>query len=239
MSRIKIYYHQFIGAGDALEVGSPLHIDGVGLEPTSYYEEFGKNEPYTECPVWNHKVKKIYTLRSPIDLEIKFLKDGRISVENLGKTSDAIHDVCNVKVESSNTLQLEIPRFVFWTETKNVWIETMPHPLTSVKGNYFGMSGWWNLSRWLRPVSFGLHIVDNTQPVIIRRGDPVFQVTFHTKNHSDSFELIKKVPSEELNRRMATNLHIKRILKKFNVGLFEDEPSKCPFAFMFNKKSGS
>lgn len=239
MSRIKIYYHQFCGGKNLLDPNSPLHIDGVGFEPTLYYDEFDISEPYAECPVWNHKVKKIYTLRSPIDAEIKILKNGKVSVENLGRTPDGIHDMMSVKIDSSHTLQLDIPRFLFWTENKNVWIEVMPHPLSSLNNNFYGMTGWWNLSRWQRPVSFGLHIIDNTQPVRIRRGDPIFQVTFHTKNHNDSFELIKRIPSEPLSNSITTNLNIKLVIKKFNVGLFEDEPSKCPFAFMFNKKHGS
>lgn len=239
MTKIKIYYHQFSGKFGALDPESPFDIDGVGLEPVPYYSEFDEKEPYQKCPVWKHKTKRIYNILSPIDLDMHVRSDGRVAIENVGSTADGIHDFLNVNVDSLNTLQLEVPRFLFWTDAKNIWLESRPHPMTSLKNNFVGMSGWWNVSNWIRPVSFALHVIDRTSVVTVRRGEPIYQVTFHSNNHNDMFELIKSLPSKELVDKMNKNLHVKSVIKNHDTAaLFIDSKPKCPFAFMFNKKRG-
>lgn len=240
MTKIKIYYHQSTGKFDPLDSRSPFDIDGVGLEPVPYHTEFDKKEPYQLCPVWNHKVKRIYNILSPIDLDIHILSNDRVSIENVGRTPDNIHSIMDVHIDSSNTLQLEIPRFLFWTDAKNVWLEVRPHPMTSLKNNFVGMTGWWNISNWIRPVSFAMHVVDRTNLITIRRGEPVFQITFHTNNNNDTFELIKSTPSKKLVDKMIKNLQVKSVIKNQDTNaLFVDSKPKCPFAFMFNKKGDS
>jgi len=137
---------------------------------------------------------------------------------------------------NSSTLQLELPRFLFWTKHKNVWIECKPHPLTAIKNNLVCISGWWNLSQWSRPTSFAFDIVDSSKPVVINRGDAIQQVCFYTNNLNDTFKLIKQQPPKDLIKRTVKNLKVKNYIAKYaNHLIFQKQESKCPFSFLFDK----
>ena len=75
---------------------------------------------------------------------------------------------------------------------------TAPYPLTAVKNNILCLNGWFNSSSWTRSLSFAMDVVDYTKPIVIKRGDPLYQVSFYSKNLDDSYKLVKKEPSEKL-----------------------------------------
>jgi hypothetical protein len=233
MAKVKIYYHQFIG--DLFEDSkSPFDLNGVGIEPSVHILDYPKDKIYYECPAWSHRVSREYNIHCPVDIDLQLLKDETVASKTLPQKLLDIYIAGN---SSGSTIQLHIPRFLFWTDAKNVWIESKPHPLTSLNNNFCTVSGWWNLSSWTRPVSFAFDIVDTNKPVIINRGDPVSQISFYTKNLNDTFELIKKDPSSKLIKDTYKRTLIKDFLKKHtNKLIFKEQKSKCPFSFLFNNE---
>ena len=63
------------------------------------------------------------------------------------------------------------------------------HPMTSYSNNFIAVGGWWNLSNWSRSISLGMTIVDETNPVVIKKGDPLFRISFYSNNMDDTFTL--------------------------------------------------
>ena len=230
MARIKIYYHQFIG--DLFDDNrSPFDLENVGLEPVPYIAEFSKDKMYYECPAWSHKTSRTYNILCPVDMDYTILDDGRIVSRSLPQT---LLDNFVAPNSSAETLQVHLPRFLFWTNHKNLWMESKPYPYTASTNNLVSVGGWWNLSAWTRPLSFAFDVVDPTKPVVINRGDPVLQVCFYSKNLNDSFELIKKQPPPSLVKETYKRTLVKNfLLRHTNQLIFKDQPSKCPFYFLF------
>lgn len=85
-------------------------------------------------------------------------------------------------------------------EIKNIWIEQRPHPTTSIKNNFICVNGWFNLSSWSRTISFAFDIFDHTQPVIIKRGDILFEFCFYSNDLNEGFILKKsEIPDSVIN----------------------------------------
>jgi len=235
MSLVKIYYSQ--GIKD--NFNTPFSLDGVGFEPESLFESSLKSSIYYECPAWRHKTTRTFLIKSPVD--IKFTVDvnrNKLICDNLTKFQfdEFFGDsfIGNWCTEDKTTIQLAAPRFLFWTKSNNVWIESRPHPETAVKNNLIAIPGWFNLSNWGRPLNAAFDVVDLTKPVIINRGDPLFQVCFYPKDLNSGIKLIKKNPTQDVIDTMFKVLDLKQYISKISHRfLFKNKESKCPFHFMW------
>jgi hypothetical protein len=238
MSVIEIYYHQFDNADYE---SSPLHLEGVGYEPESLFSISEKKSIYYSCPAWVHKAKRTFLIRSPVNIDLTLLKNGE-GLHTDSMTEYQFHSWVGPSTftekdwysENLVTLQLGIPKFLFWTKHKNVWLELKPHALTSHKNNLIAIGGWWNLSEWERPTSFAFDLVDRNRKIDIKRGDIIQEVCFHTDNKNDLIKLIKKQPNKTLIERSNKILNIKRYIKGLSNDLiFKEKESKCPFQFLW------
>ena len=237
MSNIKINYHQIIGEN----IDSPFSLDGVGFEPELVFNFTSKESVYWKCPAWRHKSTRTFLVKSPVDLHlIVDLKNKVINSSNLNQwqfdqyfNGTFVDNWCS---EEKVTIQLNIPRFIFWTKNKNIWIEIKPHFNTSIKNNLIQIPGWYNLSSWTRPVSPAFDIVDPLKPIFIHRGDPLFELSFYSKNLDDGILLKKEDPNKDIiNKIIKTSMAKKYINGITNTLIFKNKQSKCPFHFMWKK----
>ena len=234
MSIIKIFYHQYVGEWYD-NPNCPFDLDEMCMPPESVISLEKKSHPegmiYYDCPAWSHKASRLYNINSPVDISLEIV-DTKIVSKTLPQQmlQDYISHNSNV-----NTIQFNIPRYLFWTNHKNVWIEFRPHPLTSLNNNFISLGGWWNLSAWSRPASFAMDVVDKTKPIVIKRGDPLYQICFYTKNLNDRVMFVKKEPTREMIKQVMKRTSIKnfiRNLSKKHIFKYQEE-SKCPFAFLY------
>lgn len=230
----------------------PVADPKFGLPITSVLSETDRRHTWSSsCPAWKHRAQRTFTVRSNIDLTIDLdLSDldetGQVSIDTPGLRRKQ-HDAVLRPTFSSRwllrdpdiiTLQLATPRIMLWTEDKDVWVEQRAHPTASVRNNIVLVEAWFNLSAWTRHLSFGFTVFDNDKPVIIKRGDPVYQFVIHTKDKNERVRLIRKEPSEkvmlEMNRNSGLKHWWKGGSKNFIFGQ-QEKQSKCPFSFLWNK----
>ena len=131
--------------------------------------------------------------------------------------------------------QLYIPKFLFWTHDDDVWIEQNDHPMTSLNNNIVGVPAWFNLSNWSRTLSVAFTLVNERKPVIIRKGDPLFRISFYSNNLDDDIILKQEEYSEEYKQSVETDLYARRDVKGYKHKLFDqtNKVGKCPFSFLF------
>lgn len=246
MKSHQINYHQFHGQqfeSNANFNASPFSLDGVGFDLESESQVTSKDKVYSMCPAWKHRSNRIFNVYSPVDLELKIdVENRRLNTPNLNQdkfdeffSETFEHDWCT---DENVTIQSSIPRFLFWTKSKNIWIEQRPHPLTSRNNNFVCVGGWFNISNWTRPISFGFDLVNPDEPVIIRRGDPLYQISFHSTNLDDGFRVKKSEPPRDILNKVHKT---KNVLFFFNNklplniknNLFKNKESKCPFHFLW------
>jgi hypothetical protein len=237
MSLVKIYYNQFHANN---MYGSPFSLDGVGYDIESRYSLNDFSDTYSDCPVWKHKSTRTFVVRSPIN--ISFIVDRKTeTLECFDIEEELFKEYFYPTTDSENwvnpkaiTIQLSFPRFMFWTDSKNVWIEQRPYALTSLNNNLVCVNGWFNLSSWTRAISFAFDIVDHNKPVTIKKGDILYEVCFYPENLNDGI-LLKK---EEVPKDIFDGNIRRTNLKNYNTSLtkylpFKRQTKKCPFKFMW------
>lgn len=231
---IKIYYYQFEGDAGPSALQSPLDIDGVGIEPTRYYNEVSSNLPYRKCPAWAHKAKREFTIYAPRDLTLEIDFDNQSISSPNTNLQQYVEPIQNWEV--TGTFQLHIPKIYLWTDTKNVWVEEKDCGITSRHNNFSLIGGWWNLSEWSRLGSFAFDIVDKTQPVVIKRGDPLYRLAFYKENDlTASFEMVKATPTLEQISMFEKRVNLKHLIPHLSSKLMFGSRPKCPFINPFRR----
>ena len=121
----------------------------------------------------------------------------------------------------------------FYTEDDNIWFEFNDHPMTALNNNFIAISGWFNLSNWSRTSSTAITLVDEKRCVIIKKGDPLFRVSFYPPNLDDSIILKKETNTEVIHQWV--DAHSKKSEEDWRPRLFSKTKteSKCPFSFLF------
>ncbi len=237
-----IYYHPV--------PESPTSVENLNV-PIKVDDTYVQKSELLKCPVWKHQSSRTFTVYASSNLHLQIDKESNSIVSN-NLTQEQLNQYINLKHNSketlrsltSNSLILQINTLYsnfYWTYDKDVWISILPHPLTALNNNFYHCGGSFNLSNWNRQINIGGIMVDINKPLIIRRGDPLYNIKFHTKNHNDQFQLIFKEIDykkyEEMLKRISFVLSKEHSLD-FNYGniLFESkEKSKCPFRFFWNK----
>ena len=183
-----------------------------------------------KCPVYNHKQGRTFIATSPIDFSLSIDRsNNKISCsrpELLEYDDDHINSPKPV-------FQLVFPKFLFYTEDDNVWFEFNDHPMTALNNNFIAISGWFNLSNWSRTSSTAITLVDEKRYVIIKKGDPLFRVSFYPPNLDDSIILKKETNTEVIHQWV--DAHSKKSEEDWRPRLFSKTKteSKCPFSFLF------
>ena len=192
---------------------------------------------YSKCPVHIHKQNRVFIGLSPIDFSLRVIrKTGSLNRIICDDTNLITWDDEHVN-SPKPVIQLKFPKFMFYTNEDDVWFDFYDHPMTALKNNFIAVRGWFNLSNWSRTSSLGMTIVDETKPVIIKKGDPLFRVAFHPPNLNDGIILSQeKDPQkidliyEEYDKKMKEG----QSNKTWKPKLFSQTgESKCPFSFLF------
>ena len=196
-----------------------------------------KGYVYQQCPAFTHKNERTFVGYSPIELVFSIERTSNGPLLSI-KDNSMIQfiDIDDQHINSPMPVfQLYIPKFLFWTHDDDVWIEQNDHPMTSLNNNIVGVPAWFNLSNWSRTLSVAFTIVNERKPVIIRKGDPLFRISFYSNNLDDDIILKQEEYSEEYKQSVETDLYARRDVKGYKHKLFSqtNKVGKCPFSFLF------
>ena len=196
-----------------------------------------KGYVYQQCPAFTHKNERTFVGYSPIELVFSIERTSNGPLLSI-KDNSMIQfiDIDDQHINSPMPVfQLYIPKFLFWTHDDDVWIEQNDHPMTSLNNNIVGVPAWFNLSNWSRTLSVAFTLVNERKPVIIRKGDPLFRISFYSNNLDDDIILKQEEYSEEYKQSVETDLYARRDVKGYKHKLFDqtNKVGKCPFSFLF------
>ena len=184
----------------------------------------------TKCPVHNHKQSRTFVATSPIDFTLSIDR----SNNKISCSRPELLEYDDEHIQSPKpVIQLVFPKFLFYTEDDNIWFEFNDHPMTALNNNFIAISGWFNLSNWSRTSSTAITLVDEKRCVIIKKGDPLFRVSFYPPNLDDSIILKKETNTEIVHQWV--DAHSKKSEEDWRPRLFSKTKteSKCPFSFLF------
>ena len=207
-------------------------------------ERLDERYVHSKCPVVHHKNNRVFVAHSPVNFEAKV---DRNSEGNFVTTNreDLLQFDDNYFTAPKPVLQLKSPMFMFYTEEDNVWFEFDAHPMTSLSNNFIAVGGWFNLSNWSRASSLAMTVVDETKPVIIKKGDPVCKIRFYPTDNLDDGVVLREQRDPKLIEKIKGVYANKQRKgwddKNWKGKLFSktEKESKCPVSFLFRKKKSS
>ena len=207
-------------------------------------ERLDERYVHSKCPVVHHKNNRVFVAHSPVNFEAKV---DRNSEGNFVTTNreDLLQFDDNYFTAPKPVLQLKSPMFMFYTEEDNVWFEFDAHPMTSLSNIFIAVGGWFNLSNWSRASSLAMTVVDETKPVIIKKGDPVCKIRFYPTDNLDDGVVLREQRDPKLIKKIKSVYAKKQRKgwddKNWKGKLFSktEKESKCPVSFLFRKKKSS
>jgi hypothetical protein len=222
---------------------SPFELPELYIPPKNLLSLENKDVPYYSCPSWQHKAQRTFVFYSPVDIDLTLSSDGRVLSSNLTQTQfdECISLASDWRGPNHAVIQISsLMSWAFLTKEKDVWVHVHPDPRTSADNNFYCVEGWFNNSAWNRAINATICFHDLSKPVIIKRGDPIYRVSFYPKNLNQRVSLeLGEIPPETL-RKMQQRIASINWFK--NKGFFKDlifetkkSESKCPFSFLWNK----
>ena len=196
---------------------------------------------HSQCPVVHHKNNRMFVAHSPVNFEAKVNRtpEGNKVTTN---REDLLEYHDNYFTAPHPVLQLKSPMFLFYTEENNVWFEFDAHPMTSLTNNFIAVGGWFNLSNWSRASSLAMTVVDETKPVVIKKGDPVCKIRFYPTDNLDNGVVLREQRDPKLIEKIKSVYAKKQQNgwsdKNWKGKIFSrtEKESKCPVSFLFKKK---
>jgi len=265
-NKIDIYYTSLITGDDERNNHSRISkdIDILYFEPEpafkTFIDERNKTSNILKCPAFQDYYKNCFIIRSPLDLiiTIKKSKDGfkYVATDRYDQEffdafiKDRIRDEGN----NNNFPMISLLYAYLFYSSESVILEQMSPSMhkNEFLNNTRLICGKFNIGKWIRPLDYAFEIIDDTKPLVIKRGDPLYYIRFLTDKdvnfvkvlHSDDLykNLMQAVQSStrvkqyvpgntlEKNYQIAEN-YIKTINQRF----FKKK-SKCPFNFLNKDK---
>ena len=167
------------------------------------------------CPAVINLESRYFIIRAPYDLNLAFIRDaeGRPALRNLdgdmstiraNKLREKIHITAEAEWRHADvpTIQLQLP-YVFIAD-EPVYLQQvapfMHHAKIPRPGTIFG--GRFPIHVWPRPLMWAFEWHDTTQPLVIKRGEPLFYVMFETAPQDRSVSLAEVAITPELQEYM-------------------------------------
>lgn len=208
---------------------------------------------YIKCPAFTDYYKNCFLVRAPFDIDIEVKKNNEgikyFSLKNSTQEFCNSYIVDRNKINSLFSMMSIEWGYVFYSE-KSVFIEQIPailhmHEADFLK-NIMLIQGTFDISKWYRPLHYAFEIIDDTKPIVIKRGDPLFYVRFRTDDKINLVYDIDNVYADKVTRAcgfvkrnfiqntMEKNYEIaSNLIKNLRSKIFRK--SKCPFGFLHKK----
>lgn len=151
----------------------------------AFYQKQRPGARFLRCPAFSDHLKNTFIIRSPYDIEITFDPANKTAYTNsLGQEfyddNIEIHD--NIG-EGNPTILSLMPRYVFVTDSK-VPVKIVSTPLLLHPVDVGLIPGEFDITKWVRLVSYDVEIYDSSKPLVFKRGDPLFMVRFIAEDGS-------------------------------------------------------
>lgn len=211
-------------------------------------EQRDRNVLFLKCPAVSDLYKNTYVIKSPFN--VKFICVGTPtgkSVRIIEKDPEFEVAFLNDRGSEENSVfkMMSLAVSYMFYAKQSVEMEIYP-PMMSMHvsptlRNINVVCGKFDISKWIRPTDFAFEIIDTSQVMEFRRGDPLFYVKFNTNK---KVNLVRTELSQEVLDLVRTEVGIKKYipgnsmeknyeLAKSWIDFNQDNlfKKKCPFGF--------
>jgi hypothetical protein len=108
-------------------------------------------------------------------------------------------------------LQLVLP-YVFFSD-EVVYLNQLDATQVVRNKNWSVIQGRFNIYDWQRPINWSIEWMDTSSDLVVRRGQPLFQLLFETKEHQDKISLVYVKKTEELGELIDAASGVSKLVK--------------------------
>lgn len=162
-------------------------IRGMSIVPTRLSSELiasRKGMGFTLCPAYNDFIRNMFVVKSPLDLEFEVDYPKAVKLVTPDISQEVINLLFDVRFNSGNDMfpHIEIGYNNYFVSDKPVNIEVLPAFMhyNGFTNNATLIPGIFDISKWVRPVTFSFELKSKQSRVSIKRGDVLFYVRFQT-----------------------------------------------------------
>jgi hypothetical protein len=166
-------------------------IDNVYFEPeklSNFYEN--TKSLFKLCPANTQFLKNFWVIKSPFDLTLNINRKEKTCYIN--QNQRFFNTFVSMRWNQFTETDLALCSFNFcylFVSDKPVMIEVYPAFLHEQVKNTRFINGSFNIYKWQRPVDFSFEILNDNEPVEIKREQPLFYVKFLSNNIEENFKL--------------------------------------------------
>ena len=213
-----------IGWCIAEELSSSVFFDPQSTQINYKKKSNVKSEGVTRCPaVHNLGLNRIFSVRSPYTIKLKAIKttDNKIDIRGVFPDTEVDPSVLPgiVSIEPRELwidnnvpiLQIKMP-YLFFSDVP-VWINQLEAPSQKNIKSWSVIQGRFDIYSWQRSLNFATQWFDIDSDFFIKRGDPIFQISFDTTEASNEFKLKKVILNETIKRRISSCEGITKLIK--------------------------
>ena len=207
-----------------------------------------KDADYLICPAYNAYFKNTFIIRSPIDIVVTYGRnqDGTSNISTDRYDQTFFEDMFKIRQgQSSLHPMISLQSFYLFLSNESMMIESIPafFHSTPLLENTRMVPGTFNINKWCRPIDFSVEVLDETKPLVFKRGDPLFYIRLISDNH---IKLTRTEFSPEIKSAMHGCTSVKKFVPRRSLeeiyeagnsylGLLKSKifpkKSKCPFHF--------
>ena len=158
-----------------------------------------RNSQYIKCPAFLEYYKNTYLIRSPIDIKITY-DNGQLYItpQNQDFYNSYINHRGHQITETDPFLMSFVLQYLFIAD-KDCFVEVLPASFHSIATKIRTIQGTFNINKWFRPIEFAFEFINENEPLVIKRGDPLFYVKFRTPKDEKVFLEQKDFEKSVLN----------------------------------------
>lgn len=158
----------------------------VAVQPPELaYKSIAADRPGSDilpCPGITGYFKNTFLVRSPIDLTITVKPEVKtVSIEGFDQKfyNEWVIRRPNDFINPARPIVTLGPKLVFVAD-EDMMLEALPammHDSPALR-KIRVIPGTYNIHRWVRPVDFTFEVLDTSEPIVFKRGDPLFYLRF-------------------------------------------------------------
>lgn len=192
---------------------------------------------YIQCPAFRDYYKNMYMVRSPISITISYDRKTdslQITPQDQKFYDNYIRPRGRQRGSNDPFLMSIAVQYLFLADAK-CFIEQLPvtYHEASVASKIRLIPGTFDISQWYRPVEFAFEILDDTNPLAIKRGDPLFYVRFVT---DDKVSLKYKEVDSKTREAVNACLTVKEGARQLDLHTLYTLALRVKDKLWFNKK---
>lgn len=171
---------------------------------------------YLKCPSFQNYYRNTFLIRSPVDLTIRIQNmpgGGKaIGIDEFDQKFFDTHIHPRFDQNSVNSMVSIDFLYLFYSE-ESVILEQCSAAMeqTDFVKNTIQIPGEYDISKWVRAMGVAFEIIDDTKPLALKRGDPLFYVKFRTDK---KVNLVRVDQNETLETLESACSKLKRYVEK-------------------------